>query len=140
MQFLEENDVDFTESLAELCDAQGLNGDTFLKYRRGRLTLGPQFIRQMFERSLPHIGDHIKRLLLQPQALDCKNLFLVGGFGESPVLVAYMKKIMADEALHNRHRPEGVHFLDHLIYVCVCVCVCACMCVFVYVVCMCVCV
>ncbi len=95
--------------LTELSQRKSTTESQFLSLARYRVQLGPQFVREMFNQLLPHIGDHLKALLLQPEAADCSRVFLVGGFGESQILKSYLTDLLASSPeLRNPARAAGL--------------------------------
>ncbi len=63
-----------------------------VKISKDYLCLGPDTVKHLFEPAMESIVKHLKKLLKQNALRGIKLLFLVGGFSESPLLQARMRK------------------------------------------------
>lgn len=63
-----------------------------LKISKDYLCLGSEIVKSLFEPAVTSIINHLKSLLQKKQLKGIKLLFLVGGFSESPLLQARIRK------------------------------------------------
>jgi len=63
-----------------------------LKISKDYLCLGSEIVKSLFEPAITSIINHLKRLLQKRELGGVKLLFLVGGFSESPLLQARIRK------------------------------------------------
>ena len=63
-----------------------------LKISKDYLCLGSEIVKSLFEPAITSIINHLKKLLQKRELRGVKLLFLVGGFSESPLLQARIKK------------------------------------------------
>lgn len=66
--------------------------DKEIKISKDYFCLGSETVKRLFEPAISAIIDHLKRLLRRNELRNIKFLFLVGGFSESPLLQARIRK------------------------------------------------
>jgi hypothetical protein len=80
IDFVEDQGIDLNDAVQAVCASKRCSSEDYAKvHRKAVLVLGKLFWERLFGPVLAQIAEHVKQLLLKPEALDCGHVLLVGG-------------------------------------------------------------